>query len=461
MVMDDWVERRVYDDKSSGHSNTHVKPFTSVRTYSSFANDHPSVLTRSLRQEFTRQTPAQRTSSTALDHARTACQALGLESDDLPTNAVSFFLATRERPAQGPGEEKPGQCQGPVGRRQVAACTMVLTRRLSRVDIDVLCDLMGLESKTLSDAIEELVVKIHTTPKLHAKFGLLVQRPASTRFTTLIKQASEALLSHLGSEQEKEDFCDHMWGVKALAQDMLLHLQFCKVIGGNGLTDLARSILFLACQHHQLRLPPTAPKSFISKALFSTHAKVWNGVVGRWLNSGFQAHVERTKRMRECGSRWSLPLQPPAAAPVATAGTGGSKPTLLSVMRHTRALASQKIRSDPRYIKVLGTGTESGVVHLCVWVASHNSVIAAFMDVGGGDDAAPVAYERVGVLLEVCMSAVSKEGGIPDGLGPAHIVSSILATRNFWTEVGTARKFHTQTLPHPGCFMPLDLISWG
>lgn len=475
LCLDDSFERRVWDDKTSCHSNSLAKAPTITRTSSAFSTDHPSLLARNLRQSQCRQTPEERMHSTALGHAKSATRALQVECEDIAVDAVSFYTATRVQSTahnQGIG--------GHVVPKQVIACTMVLARRITRGDIELVSDFTGISVKMVGEAIQDLTSSICDNPQLDTMFGALLHPSADTRFITLAKQAVAVLLVLLG-DAEKESLCACTWGVCALTHDMLQHLQDSKMMGGNGLQELSRSILFLACRHHKVILPKTVPKTFVSKSLFKKHLIIWQDALETWPlgSDAFEAHVTKTRGMFEYGSsrvrgtqsslkrhKHNPMSENSLTAPLATASfESTSQPGVsdLQSRRHHRAMTVAALHTDPRYLLHLGTAMETGVTHLCVFVAMHNTKVQDYLqgkcDVPSTNRTEQM-IDRFKVLLEVCIDAILNQG-VPQGLEPAHIVQAILATRGFFHEVLSARKFHTQKLPQPGCFMPVELINWS
>lgn len=350
--------------------------------------------------------------------AKSASSLFSIETDQIPQEATSMYMATA--------------ANGHISKVRVIACTMITAHRRTARDIQDVALAFSLKPKSVSGAIEAIQALVLTGDKhLGEAFGYLFWTGGERRTSLMVKEALDQLTGccRTGERQLRER---DIWGIRALADDMMKHIQDCRMIGGDSLEILARALILMACE--LMGLSTTAPADYISSCMMNTHRATWRAALRRWPTGpvAFDAHVARRVRLNGGGPR-------SAANPVDMATDG-----VIQGKRLTRSQVSTAFGQD-RYRTLRGTSVAAGVTHMCVSLVSRDVGLKAFVTTHGID-----------CLIEVCLAAVRRTRASNTGL-----VTLVEAVAGFQYELSVARNFRQPIANSSACFIPRELMRWG
>lgn len=362
--------------------------------------------------------------------AKRAAQLFSIETDQIPHEAACLYIATRHE-------------GGHVSMADVVACTMIAAQRRTAQDLQDASLAFTLKSKQVMTTIERVQESVLMgDAHLASAYGYLFHTVGERRSGQLVKEALEHLVGVMLSEESRRTLLSSSWGIRSLADDMMKHVQDCRLTGGDSLDILARAMVIISCELHlgQMEVPP---KAFISTCLLHTHRCTWKVALARWPGGGpsaFDMHVLQKRRLREYGS---------ARPQLTHIDTSRCDTESVITKRNTRAAVVFQFASESRFKALDGTSTATGVTHVCVAMVSNNPTLQRYIEQDP---------EGIATMMDVCLAAVLPYSTISIFVDPC-ISSLITHTRGFEYAVCLARKFKSPV--SSACFMPRELMRWG
>lgn len=364
--------------------------------------------------------------------AKRAAQLFSIDTDQIPQEAACLYLATRH--VSG----------GHVSTTDVVACTMIAAHRRTAQDLQDASLVFTLKSKQVMTSIERVQESVLMgSACLAAAYGYLFDMVGERRSAHLVKEALDHLLGLKQlSEGSRRTLLSSSWGIRSLADDMMKHVQDCRLIGGDSLAILARAMIVMSCELHMghKEVPPTA---FISTILLHTHRCTWGVALARWPGGGqtaFNTHVLQKRRLREYGS-----IRPQQR----TMEISRCDTESVVNKRNTRAAVAVQFVNESRFRALLGTATAAGVTHVCVAMVSTNTTLQRYVEQDP---------EGVATMMDVCLAAVLPLSPISIYIDPC-ISALVRNTPGFEYAVCLARKFKAPVSSMS--FMPRELMRWG
>lgn len=377
-----------------------------------------------------------RVSKRAFPIAKRAAQLFSIETDQVPQEAACLYVATQK------------QSSGHVSKVDVVACTMIAAHRRTAQDLQDASLVFTLKTKHLMTAIERVQECVLMGDKsLASAYGYLFNMVGERRSVHLVKEALEHLLEVTQDDVVRGRISESSWGIQSLADDMMKHVQECRLIGGISLEIFARALIIVSSELHVgQRNVPAPPKVFISACMLHLHRDTWDQAQARWPGGGklsFDKHVVEKQRLREYGSI------KPRAVPGPCSGVQ-VHPTI-QAKRDTRARVACQFATEPRFHALAGTSIDAGVTHVCVVMVSNNAQLQHFVN---------QHLDGVGTLMDVCLAAIQPLTQISVFVDPI-IVSMVTNTPGFAHAISLARKFKAPISNLDPSFMPRELTRWG
>lgn len=417
MIVDEMSEQRKQWEGSDNdmHVNSRAKP-----TCTSYNSTHPKCQENAslpgLRFGL-RLGADDLLNSKAMVVATKASRLFSVESEQVPSEAVCLFLATRAPNA------------GHMSVVDVVACTMIVAHRRTSQDIEDASLAFSLKVKNIACSIQNVqTMVLMGDERLSSAYAYLFRAVSERRPNKLVEEAMNRLL-----EIVKTDAMDVLlssaWGIRSLAEGMMKHIQDCRLVGGESLQLLARAVIVLSCELHDLKLVTSA---YIRTSILANHRATWKSALEMWDKpTSFLQFVGQKRHMREYGvpvdrkrSRTSSPVRLPSMECLLT--------------REIRARVADVFASDPMLMRYTSTSISAGVTHLCVFSVINNDAVQAFV---GGPDQDP---DHMGCLVEVCLAAVLKTS--PSSFHRGDILDLVVNTKGFDHSVLLARKFKPPSL---------------
>lgn len=357
--------------------------------------------------------------------AKKASYTFSIDTDQVPLEATSLYMATALPASRH------------ISKARVMACTMIVAHRRTAQDIQDAALAFSLKAKTVSSEIEAVQARVRLGDKSLGDFyGYLFHSVGERRTSLLVKDALDQLMYSMQSGETRQALLKPAWGIRSLSDDMMKHIQECRMIGGDSLEILARALVVMACELHGLLVSPI-PSDFISPTMMQSHRNTWRAALPLWGAShgstAFEAHVAKKRSLLAHRDV----LCPPAVlvSPVT------------QCKRETRELVAEQFRG--RLETLSGTAAATGATHLCVVAVSCCSLLKGH-----------VTSKGIADLLDICLTMVQRAPPplpLVDAYGLVPLLEAISGYRR---ELLIARNFKTP-IPTGACFIPRELMSWG
>lgn len=370
-----------------------------------------------------------------LEVAKRASGLFSIESDQIPLEATSLYMATATSSSS-------------ISQVRVVACAMIVAQRRSAQDILDVALTFKLKQKNVSGAIEAVQAAVRTGHEsLGHDYGYLFQSVGDRRTSQLVKEALDHLvlsLSAVHPSHTRQALLRPAWGIRSLADDMMNHVQDCRLIGGDSLQILARVLVVLSCELLGLSVAPVPP-DFVSNTMLQHHRGTWRDAVVRWAaEKGGEFDLLVARKRRTTCSAPAVPVPVPARHDPPGPGS-----VLAQCKRATRSSVAAQFGVNSSFQRYVGTGVAAGVTHLCVVLVAGNADIKASVTANG-----------VSSLMAVCLAAVTRTE--LDLRSLYDLRSLVENTQGYPRELALAQNFRT-TLPTSSassCFMPRELMRW-
>lgn len=353
--------------------------------------------------------------------AKSASLLFSIESEQIPMEATSMYMATAT--------------SNNIAKVRVIACTMITAHRRTARDIEDAALAFSLKAKSVARAIEAVQAQVLTGDKgLGDAFGYLFWTDGDRRTSHLVKDALDQLSACMPSSAVRGVLHPSSWGIRVLADDMMRHIQDCRLIGGNSLDILARALVVMACQFLQVEVETV---DYISTAMMQTHRATWALAVTRWPGgpSVFAQHVARKFRL---SPGWSVADQ--------TGAIDVRSCSIIRCKRETRALVASELKIVG-CVTPPGTALTAGMTHLCVVLVARDERLQSFVSASG-----------IRPLMDVCLSAIQRT---TQDEANRSLIALVEAVEGYQNELHLARQFK-RPLPNDSvCFMPRELMRWG
>lgn len=380
--------------------------------------------------------PADTAYKKATTIAQKTSHVFSVETDQIPLEAASMYMAVREATT------------GKVCVVEVIACTMVAARRRTAQDIEDVALAFSMKPKTIASAIESVEDSVLMGDKaVGDAYGYLFTPDEDRGPCALIKEAVAHLLETTLDKDLRLKLIASSWGIRLLAEDMITHVLKCRLTGGESLQLLARAMVVKSCELHLFRI---TAGDYISNCVMCNHCATWDVALAKWPGgqTAFDSLVAHKRQLREYGTM----INKKRPRPLTEISRHGSSAGLVS--SKTLRLRIRGVFATPgRFRAFSGTSVAAGVTHLCITCAS-NSGVRAYLD---GEEEGKL--DRVMSLMDVCMADV-RCTAYPAGMDSS-IITMIKETVGYARVVVTARGFKTLLLPELGCFIPRELMKWG
>lgn len=371
---------------------------------------------------------------------RVAC-VFSVETDQIPSEAVCLYMATREETCTH------------VLMADVVACTLIVAHRRTSRDIEDVALALTVKQKSVTSAIECIQAKVLMGSKdIGAAYAYLFCNVGERRPNKLIAEAMDRLIE-ISSVDDRHSVFRSSWGVRSLAEDMMKHIHACRLIGGESLQLLARALVIMSCELYQLRV--TVHASFIRGSLMVVHRATWAAALESWSTNlgSFEAHVSRKRSMREYGvndigsNRDGRTNLVHTESPHVHNAFSENRARLLADSKDIRVKVSRLFASVSRFMQHKDSSISAGVTHLCIFTVLHNGAVRNFLISN--------PLDGVDMLLDVCLAAVQNRQ--PECYVPHTLVSLITGTTGFSYTVRLSRNFKNPSLPQKGCFLRVAL----
>lgn len=422
MIVDELSEHR--KQWESSESDTHVnRPARPVSTtYSSHSSDGRMLQ----RLNCSDTSPLDVMKKKAFTTAKRAACIFSVESDQIPSEAVCLFLATKLIGTH-------------MSQVDVVACTMIVAHRRTAQDIEDVALVFALKTKIIATAIQKIQSCVLLGDQaLGGAYGYLFKTVGDRRTNKLIEEAMNNLLE-IARPAEMSALLAGCWGVRSLAEEMLSHIYECRLIGGDSLQLLARAVIVMACE--LLGIPVTS-SDFIRSCILVNHRATWKTALSRWTGrSSFEAVVTHKRHLKEYGA--TGPALQCVKKQKCDTVPAAAQPSDVILRRCTR-VRLHRLFASTDFSQYARTSTSSGVTHLCIFTISQNSQLQHLTQ---DND------QRLCDLLDVCLSAVRQTEF------PTHVdrgfVRLVVETPGFCQTSTTCRRFKTPCIPNVDCFVPM------